>query len=103
MFAPWHDSEAGRDWWIAARCNDGVGGLAPLFFSEQLDDIATAKELCAECPVAQPCLEGALSRREPWGVWGGQLVVTGRVLAHKLRRGRPPKHGIAVEGAERSA
>jgi hypothetical protein len=27
-----------------------------------------------------PCLEGALERREPWGVWGGQLLVDGRVL-----------------------
>ena len=34
---------------------------------------------------------------------GGQLVVKGRVLAHKRRRGRPPKHGIAEDVAERSA
>ena len=30
-----------------------------------------AKEICATCPVQQPCLEYALSIREPHGIWGG--------------------------------
>ncbi len=38
-----------------------------------------------------PCLEGAIDRREPWGVWGGQLLVNGKILATKRGRGRPPK------------
>lgn len=74
-----------------ARCSDGTGTLAALFFSESLDDIAAAKALCAECPVRRPCLEGALARREPWGVWGGELFLQGKVIAHKRKRGRPPK------------
>jgi len=78
-------------WWAHARCNDGSGQLARLFFSEELQDIARAKHICATCPVLIPCLEGALERREPWGVWGGQLFLNGRILAHKRRRGRPPK------------
>ena len=36
-------------------------------------------------------LAGALERREPWGVWGGQLLLNGKVLQGKRRRGRPPK------------
>jgi WhiB family redox-sensing transcriptional regulator len=79
------------DWWAEARCNDGAGTMAGLFFSEELQDIALAKAICARCPAIAPCLEGALERREPWGVWGGQLFLNGRVLANKRRRGRPPK------------
>jgi WhiB family redox-sensing transcriptional regulator len=77
--------------WDEALCNDGLGTLLDLFFSEHLDDIAQAKAFCQACPVRLPCLQGALARREPWGVWGGELVVQGRILAQKRNRGRPPK------------
>jgi WhiB family redox-sensing transcriptional regulator len=80
-----------RTWWDDARCNDVAGSLAGMFFSEELQDIAAAKRICAECPVIEDCLAGALARREPWGVWGGQLFRNGRILATKRRRGRPPK------------
>jgi WhiB family redox-sensing transcriptional regulator len=66
--------------------------MTPLFFSEQIDDIARAKAICGKCPLAEPCLEGALRRREPWGVWGGQLFLKGKVLAQKRKRGRPRKN-----------
>jgi len=62
-----------------------------MFFSEDLGEIAAAKQICAECTVLGDCLQGALERREPWGVWGGQLFMNGRMLAVKRRRGRPPK------------
>lgn len=80
-----------KDRWDAARCRDDNGSLADLFFSEELQDIARAKALCAECPLMVPCLEGAIERHEPWGVWGGQLFLHGKILATKRRRGRPPK------------
>ncbi len=83
---------ARQGWWADARCNDQAASLAGLFFSDELQDIAKAKLICAQCPVLGECLEGALERREPWGVWGGQLFRNGRVLASKRRRGRPPKH-----------
>jgi WhiB family transcriptional regulator, redox-sensing transcriptional regulator len=78
-------------WWDEALCNDGTGALLDLFFSEQLDDIAVAKAFCQPCPVREACLAGALARREPWGVWGGELLANGKVLAQKRKRGRPPK------------
>jgi WhiB family redox-sensing transcriptional regulator len=78
-------------WRAEARCDDSSGSLVGLFFSDELQDIAAAKGICARCPVIAPCLEGAIERREPWGVWGGQLFLNGRVLASKRRRGRPPK------------
>ncbi len=74
-----------------AACNDLQGSLTGVFFSEELQDIAAAKRMCAACPVMAECLEGALARREPFGVWGGQLFLNGRILASKRRRGRPPK------------
>ncbi len=85
--------EALADAWRAeALCQDDTGALTRLFFSDELQDIAEAKRICAQCPVLAECLQGALERREPWGVWGGQLFRNGRVLATKRRRGRPPKN-----------
>ncbi|MDX6200550.1 MAG: WhiB family transcriptional regulator, redox-sensing transcriptional regulator, partial [Frankiales bacterium] len=60
-----------------------------LFFAESPADVERAKALCVGCPVQTECLEGALERREPWGVWGGQLVLQGVVVARKRPRGRP--------------
>ena len=93
-----------RDWWAEARCNDLAGTMSGLFFSEDLLDIARAKHLCSTCPLPQLCLDAALERREPWGVWGGQLFENGRILAHKRRRGRPPKvrpaEVVVIDGVE---
>lgn len=79
------------DPWAGARCRDGEGTMVALFFSEGPEDIARAKAICRSCPLVVPCLQGALQRREPWGVWGGQLLEAGRILAFKRRPGRPPK------------
>ena len=79
-------------WWLDAACRDLEAGLTDVFFSEELQDIARAKQICAGCEAIAPCLEGAIERREPWGVWGGQLFLNGRILATKRRRGRPPKN-----------
>ena len=82
----------GQEAWRAdAACATLDGNLAATFFSEELQDIAIAKRICAECPVMAECLEGALERHEPYGVWGGQLFQHGKVLTIKRRRGRPPK------------
>jgi hypothetical protein len=78
-------------WRVEALCRDGSASLVELFFSEQLDDIAAAKQFCRACPVRVECLDAALARREPWGVWGGELFANGKVLAQKRKRGRPPK------------
>jgi WhiB family redox-sensing transcriptional regulator len=78
--------------WSRAKCRDGAATMLGLFFSEQLDDIARARQICTLCPLMDECLAGALARREPWGVWGGQLFQNGRVLAFKRKRGRPPKN-----------
>ena len=66
-----------------------------LFFAEVPADVEEAKALCRNCPVREACLAGALQRREPWGVWGGELFVSGVVVARKRPRGRPRKHPLA--------
>jgi len=77
-----------------AKCQDGSATMVGLFFSEQLDDIARAKAICNACALQETCLDGALARREPWGVWGGQLFFNGKVLAFKRKRGRPRKDEV---------
>jgi WhiB family redox-sensing transcriptional regulator len=74
------------------RCADGNGTLTHLFFSDDMYDIARAKAICSKCGLASGCLGGALERAEPYGVWGGQLLVEGVVVAVKRGRGRPPKN-----------
>jgi len=66
-----------------------------LWFAESPTDVESAKALCAACPLTEMCLEGALGRREPWGVWGGQLVQAGVVVPRKRPRGRPRKDSFA--------
>lgn len=75
-----------------ARCADGHGTLTALFFSDNVHDVARAKAMCGLCPMAEQCLTDALEREEPWGVWGGELLSGGRVIANKRPCGRPPKH-----------
>lgn len=67
-----------------------------LWFAESPSDVETAKALCVDCPLLRPCLDGALDRREPWGVWGGQLVERGVVVARKRPRGRPRRVDVAA-------
>jgi len=67
-----------------------------LFFAESPADVELAKSLCGDCPVATACLAGALERREPWGVWGGELVLQGVVVPRKRPRGRPRKDDVAA-------
>lgn len=61
-----------------------------LWFAEQPRDVELAKRHCQPCPVRQRCLAGALGRAEPWGVWGGEILLKGTVVPTKRGRGRPP-------------
>lgn len=64
---------------------------AELYFAESPTVLDRAKRLCTGCPVREECLAGALARREPHGVWGGEILIGGAVVAVKRGRGRPPK------------
>ncbi len=76
---------------LPCRVND-----AELWFAESPADVEAAKALCQGCPVRSACLVGALERREPWGVWGGELFIAGVVVPRKRPRGRPRKSEVAA-------
>ncbi|MGH3383744.1 MAG: WhiB family transcriptional regulator [Nocardioidaceae bacterium] len=76
---------------LPCRSND-----PELFFAESPADVEHAKRLCLDCPVRLECLASALERREPWGVWGGELVIQGVVVPRKRPRGRPRKTEVAA-------
>ncbi|MFW0792403.1 WhiB family transcriptional regulator [Gordonia sp. CPCC 205515] len=65
---------------------------ADLWFAEDPRDLEQAKAMCADCPLQQACLQAALERAEPWGVWGGEIFDRGAVVARKRPRGRPRKN-----------
>jgi len=60
-----------------------------LFFAIHGRALEAAKALCATCPFKQECLSAALQRGEPHGVWGGEILIDGSVVATKRGPGRP--------------
>lgn len=83
----------GAEWEERAACR----GLDPAIFFEatfsQLsgqyrpDGVERAKAICRPCPVREDCLEAALLRREPEGVWGGLTEEERRRLLRRRRTG----------------
>jgi WhiB family redox-sensing transcriptional regulator len=76
---------------LPCRVND-----PELFFADSPADVEYAKSLCLDCPVRLDCLNGAIERREPWGVWGGEWFAQGVVVPRKRPRGRPRKSEVAA-------
>jgi WhiB family redox-sensing transcriptional regulator len=74
-----------------------------LFFAEAPADVEAAKALCQGCKIRAACLEGALERREPWGVWGGELLLRGIIVPRKRPRGRPRKEDRELAKADEQA
>jgi WhiB family redox-sensing transcriptional regulator len=67
-----------------------------LWFSELPIDLELAKTYCRQCPIRRFCLAGAVERREPHGVWGGEIFTHGRIISEKRPRGRPPGRRAGV-------
>ena len=56
------------NWMARGRCKE----VAPdIFFPSDGMGVQVAQRICAECPVAQDCLEYALDHHIDHGVWGG--------------------------------
>jgi WhiB family redox-sensing transcriptional regulator len=62
-----------------------------LFFASHGLALDLAKDLYAACPIRAECLSEALARGEPHGVWGGQILIDGVIVATKRGPGRPRK------------
>ena len=84
---------------IALPCQDL--DTADLWFAERTAEVEQAKALCGSCPIKQECLDGAVARREPWGVWGGEVFVDGVIVARKRGRGRPRKDDASAPARHR--
>ena len=77
------DATEAEEWQEQAACR---GADVDKFFSLDEEDQRQALELCARCPVREPCLEYALREREMYGIWGGVLEPDRRTLIRDLRR-----------------
>ncbi|HEU5385884.1 MAG TPA: WhiB family transcriptional regulator [Streptosporangiaceae bacterium] len=64
-------------WRQQAACH---GTDLNLFYPERGQPAGPARQVCARCPVRQPCLEYALSNRITHGIWGGLTVRERRPL-----------------------
>ena len=51
--------------------------------------VEQAKSICGTCAYRAECLAFAMVRREPDGVWGGELLRDGQVIPAYPRPGRP--------------
>ncbi|MEO7556344.1 MAG: WhiB family transcriptional regulator [Acidimicrobiales bacterium] len=76
-------------WQIKAACR---GPQAAVFFppshferkDEKVEREQRAKAICASCSARRPCLDFAVSIREPHGIWGGLNEVERKQLsAHR--------------------
>jgi len=78
---------------------------AELWFAEDTTNTVHAQALCRTCPLRTECLAGALERKEPCGVWGGELFDRGQIVAGHKPKGRPRKDAdeIAAAAANRVA
>ena len=66
-----------------------------LWFADTPAGLEEAKVRCADCPVRDACLAGALLRGEQLGAWGEEIVQPGVVIPRKRPRGRPRKEAVA--------
>jgi WhiB family redox-sensing transcriptional regulator len=69
-------------WGDRAACR---GADLSVFFPARGESAGPARQVCAGCPVRQPCLEFALGHGEVHGIWGGLTVRDRRAL--RTRRG----------------
>lgn len=74
-------------------------GLDHLFFLERGGDPRPAQQICADCPVKQPCLDYSIKTRTTFGIWGGmgpeQKKTYMRKRALAAKRERQAKEAVA--------
>ena len=77
LWAGWRDRAACR------------GADLGVFFPGRGESAEPARQICAQCPVRQPCLDYALSRGIVHGIWGGLSERDRRALRSRHVRRRP--------------
>ena len=72
-------------WMKRAHC---VGEPPGVFFPSDGVGVLHAQKICAECPVADECLEYALAHHISHGVWGGASERQRRRLQNQRQQER---------------
>lgn len=77
------------DWMVDGKCRE----MPPtLFFPSDGLGVQAAQRICADCPVAETCLEYALVNRIDHGVWGGRSERERRRILRRRRSAEPVGH-----------
>ena len=70
-------------WRELAACR---GADLAVFFPGRGESAESARQVCAACPVRQPCLDYAISNRIVHGIWGGLTERERRALRSRWVR-----------------
>ena len=73
-----------------------------IFFPSDGVGVQVAQRICAECPVAEACLEYALEDRVDHGVWGGTSERERRRILRRRRVGLQPSSVCTARDPARS-
>ena len=87
---PRHRTPAPPAWSLAAWRDEAAccGAELEVLFPGRGESAEPARQICARCPVRQPCLDYAISHGITHGIWGG--------LADRERRALRTRHMSAV-------
>ena len=84
-------------WRELAACR---GADLEVFFPERGESAGPARQVCARCPVRQPCLDYAITNRIAYGVWGGLAEQERRALRSSWVRTSRRDRDRAILAAE---
>jgi WhiB family redox-sensing transcriptional regulator len=84
-------------WRELAACH---GADLNLFFPERGESAEPARQVCAACPVRQPCLDYAITNRIAHGIWGGLTERERRALRSRWVRASRRDRDRAIRAAE---
>ncbi len=84
-------------WRELAACR---GVHLEVFFPERGESAGPARQVCAACPVRQPCLDYAITNRIADGIWGGLTERDRRALRSGWVRSSRRERDRAILAAE---
>ena len=84
-------------WRELAACR---GTDLEVFFPERGESAGPARQVCAACPVRQPCLDYAITNRITHGIWGGLTERERRALRSRWVRASREDRDRAIVAAE---
>lgn len=100
-----HGIAHGADWRTFARCQKEPGTFAIVEINDKGDEppypTAAQTTCCNLCPVRTDCLNHALAKQEPAGVWGGMTTYQRGLLSKVYSRKSCPgcsSNEIIIDG-----